>query len=127
MSRFTEQSIIESFFKTSWPYTPIAVENINFNDKLIDEWVRLTVIPSDSNLPYLGQATTREHGIISVQVFTKAGTGSGAAKKYADQISDLFKYLDIERIRCLMPSIDTIGESGGWYQVNVTTKYSREE
>jgi len=104
--------------------TGIAYENKEFDPVSGAAWIRATIQEADSSVAGLGSTNLyRNPGIISIQVFTKLGGGTKEGNDIAESIVSIFNGATFDGINCRASSIDRVGESEGWYQLNVTTPY----
>ena len=142
-----ERRAIESYFETAWAgRTLLRFENTRFETPTGDPpppWVALTIRSGEQRIASLGpNALVRSVGLAIVQIFTAERTGSGVARGYADQASDLFR----DPVGSTNPRTVSYGASGpitfatedgrvsyaeilgvreGWFQVNVIAPYRR--
>lgn len=123
----TQKSQLETYIKNNLTGTNIVFENQSQDNK-VSEWVRVNILNPASNQVSLGNTPYYRYvGLLIFQIFIKPNTGSGRAMEIADQITSLFRGLTISGMTFKPPVVDPVGESGGWYQVNVSTQFSREE
>ena len=94
-------------------------------------WIRFTVLSDGDAVSYVTnpQGAGLETGLVSVQVFTPAGTGDGKASELADSIAAHFRYYSSGGLNCGAVKKQTIGSNDGWYQINLTCRwhYSGEQ
>lgn len=122
-----QKSALETYIKTNLTGTNLVFENQTQNNK-VSEWVRVNILNPDGKQISLGSNPYYRYiGLLIFQIFIKPNTGSGRAMEIADQITTLFRGLTISGMTFKPPVIDPVGESGGWYQHNVSTQFSREE
>jgi len=133
---------LEEYFEDNWvvdvnadplvPITPIAWDNVLFdNSEEVDEWVRFSIVFATSSNMTLGGNRTKTPGFISVQVFTKPDTGTGAAAVLADKIKAVLQNKTIGRIFTYATSVEVIGDAirkinkieYGEYQLVVKTRF----
>lgn len=121
------QKAIEVLFNTQWGTTThIAFDNVDWKPEATTlKWVRLNVLTGDSITAGLhGDVNLyRSAGVIVVQVFVKEGEGVRTALLLADQAAAIFRGLQIDGIIYRAPSVERIGPSDGWYQVNVNIPF----
>lgn len=111
-------------FRLNYSKTEIGYENKKFTPVSGTAWVRISIQEADSNLAGLGSKRLfRNIGIISVQVFTAIGEGTKEANEIAESILGIFNGVSFDGITCRATSIDRVGETNGWYQLNATTPY----
>lgn len=94
-------------------------------------WVRFTALSDGDGISYVStpQGPMLETGLVSVQVFTPAGSGDGKASELADSIAGHFRYYSADGLNCGAVKKQTIGSNDGWYQINLTCRwhYSGEQ
>ncbi len=126
MSFATERTSIESRLKANWTTTAIAYPNVGFNPENAVPWVRLTILNGESG-PRNVNAGKRHLGVIVLQIFVPQNTGTHIARGYADSLAAIFEDAQFSGILCGVASIETIGNTNTWYQINVTVGYWRDE
>lgn len=131
MSFDTERLDIENRFKTQWgSTTPVCWGNVAFDPTGKPEWVRLSIITGMSEEASVGTPTQpfyRHRGLIVVGIFVPLNAGESRARVLAQQAGDIFKSQKFSNILCHAPYLTVVGESGSYFQVNVTTPYKRDE
>lgn len=122
-----EKTAIEQFVSSNLTGTYLVFENQSQPNTVAD-WIRTNILNSDSQQISLGSNPWfRYKGLVIFQIFTKPNIGSGRATQLADTITGLFRNTKIGAITFRPPRVDKIGEDGGWYQVNVSVPFFREE
>lgn len=128
MSFISEKSNIENYFTSNFNETLIKFENDEMNDSEVDEWVRISIQNSKSYQASLGSNPIfRYIGILYVQIFVKPDIGSGRALSISDVVSNLFRAKRIGDTVFKVPEVKRIGSYNGWYQINVSIEFFREE
>ena len=136
MSFNDERQSLESRFNTQWAtYTtsadvPIAWDNVEYTPVTGTTFVRFSVFPGDAYQVSLGNRPLhRVVGIIDIGIFVPQGQGTKNAKDLADIAAEIFRNWQdtTNKIRCRSPYLTQIGEEEGWFQVNVTVPYIRDE
>jgi hypothetical protein len=93
-----------------------------------DKFIRLTITGSGAEQLDVGGSRDRSFGIITVQVFVKAGRGTNLARKIADEIKSIYNRKNFDGILCRTTEINDSGvNEDGWYQINVDTPFYRED
>lgn len=134
MSFEQHREYIEGRFNTNFATatTPVQYDNVDFlvsgtstlkSNKGLDEWCRLTIIPGNTTNQTVGATRQRSIGVITVQVFTKSGTGSDRARALSDSIKTVFENKSFNGVRTHATSISRIGDSDGYLQINVSTPF----
>lgn len=122
-----EKATIENHVKNNLTGTNLVYENQSQPNSVLD-WVRVNILNSDSKQVSLGNNPYfRYKGLLIFQIFTKPNIGSGRAMSIADQITTIFRGQKVGTITFRPPVTDKVGENGGWYQVNVSVPFFREE
>ena len=127
MSFQLEKSTIEQYVNSSLVGLNLVYENQSQSNN-VNEWVRVNILNSDSKQVSLGNDPYfRYNGLLIFQVFTKLNTGSGRSTIICDIISAAFRAQRIGTIKFRSPTLTKVGENGGWYQVNISIPFFREE
>ncbi len=139
MSYAEERAAIETEFVANWPHTPVDFENVEPVDRLKtardagNPWVRLTINNGEADVAALGGSTLlyRHTGVITVQIFTEIGIGTEKARDLADKAAAIFRGKRITHngttVKCYAATARPAGSTGGWYQINVTIPFIRDE
>ena len=138
MSYALERQTIESRFNTQWAAaTPIAWDNVEYVPTPGTAFVAISILNADAFQASIGGIggygqLHRFNGIININIFTPEGTGTATARGYADTAAAIFRswsssIATSQKITCRSPYITSIGEKEGWYQLNVTVPFFRDE
>jgi len=122
----TERAAIEGRLASNWTTTDIAYVNVPFAPDNAAPWVRLNILNGESG-PRNVNDGKRHLGVIVLQIFVPQNTGTATARTYADSLATIFEDAQFSGILCGVASIETIGNTGTWYQINVTVGYWRDE
>jgi hypothetical protein len=128
----SERKAIESRFATNWTTTPIKYEGAPFAEQHVPH-VALFIRYGDRSQVSLGNnPTIRSVSVIIVQIFVLRETGTALAKTYADSIAAIFDRVqfmtaDNNLISCQTASIEQADETEGFFQMNVSIPYTRDE
>ncbi len=135
-----ERAAIETRFNTMWAgLTPIKFENVEFAQPEKDPWVALVIQPSSGDQASIGTSNPlyRYEGIIIVQVMVPEKSGMRgtptSSEELCDKAKDIFKSSEfasglLGKITCRTPrKIVSGADIYGWYQVNVSTRYIRNQ
>lgn len=117
--------VVESYFYSNWTQTPIAWQNVPFNADA-EEWVRFSHLPDTTQTEEIGEeAIGMREGVVIIQVFTKAGTGSRTGANLASQVEALFHLKDINgvKFKSAYSTSNGIDDTGNWFQHTVTCPY----
>lgn len=132
MGYLTQHNELRTRFNTMWgSTTPIAWANAEFTPPSPPSpWVRFVVSDGQSTQTTVGASTNnhRHYGVVYVQIFVPLDAGDSVALGYADTIAGIFRNWYGTNITCRQPRIKDVGPEGnGWYQVNVTVSFFRDE
>ena len=109
------------------PTVPIDVDNAAFKPPDRTPWVRITILPGDSQLVTLGNRKRYlTLGTVTVQVFTPSGQGDGLALEIATDAATVMRSKTVSGVRLKTPSVQRVGVDGPWFQLNVNTPYQSE-
>lgn len=124
-----QQIAIEQRLRDNWSTTPVEYPNSEFEPTNDDPFVRLSVINGPANQVDWGKSTNtfRHFGVIVCQIFVPINVGSGLAYSYADSLAAIWRTARFGGITCLAPSITEVGETGSWFQLNVSVDFRRDE
>ena len=95
-----------------------------------NSWVRFNILNGESKQTTIGSnANNHFHpGIITIQIFSVPGKGCSRILTLADIVSGIFRNWNGTNITCRQATVKTIGlDEFGWYQVNVTIPFFRNE
>lgn len=136
MSFEAERKAIESHFVTAWTgnTTPVIYENSK--QKIpTGNFVYFRIVGGDgrqAEITGTGPCLTRYTGIVQADIMIKGEGGSAAGRIIADQISNIFRRLQLTdeaggQITFKIPSIITLGQtSEGRYRVVLTAPYTKD-
>ena len=97
-----------------------------------EPWVRATIVPGDSFTAYIGDGPkARNVGTLMMQVFVKPPItitaddlpASIEATRIASSLAEHLSYHQDGHLETLAASMTRVGESNGYYQVNVSARY----
>jgi len=108
----------------------IAKNDVRYpNDKTYDPsgksiWARLTNIPGAAGANEIGNGpVVHRTGLIIIQIFVPAGSGSLLITQTADKLRELFEFQDDGRLSYFAVSAVDAGETDGWAQMNIQIPY----
>ena len=129
MSFENECALLEARFATSWSTaTPIAWDNVTYKPVAGTPFVRFRVINGFSSQKTTGPTPLyRSDGIVNISIFANLGGGRKAADLYSDRAAGIFRGWSSSGLTCRAPYVTRFGEEDGWYQINVTVPYFRNE
>lgn len=110
--------------------TAIASGDVRYpNDKTYDPtgksiWARLTNIPGLAGANEIGDGpVVHRTGMVIIQIFVPAGSGSLLITQTADKIRELFEFQSEGRLDYFSVSAVDAGETDGWAQMNLQIPY----
>ena len=124
------RSTLEQEFINMWAgRTPIAYDNVNFDDNNVDQYVEIRFVPYDNYNATMGDILTRIEGALVIAIYVKYNTGTGSAYEHADFIDDGMSN------KCYPPSIFTrVAEtrrngdsSEGWFGLLTSIPFVSDE
>ncbi len=119
--------ILDTIFSGFASGIPIVHDNEKY-DGDSEEWIRLSSQVASAKQKSLGDNPIyRYRGICYVQIFTKPDTGSGRAMEIVDMVTALLRSKTLNGITFYTPRSHKVGVVNGWYQVNVSTDFYRED
>lgn len=108
----------------------IAWDNVSYSPIEGQAWVRFSVQNNLSNFVSVGgpNVKVRKYGIVFVQVFTPEGNGTLLSDQIVDNVVNSLEAEQLTSGFTLQESsVQNIGNSNGWYQVNVSTPFYYDE
>jgi len=129
-----ERQAIENRFSTLWTESAkIMYENQQREEPKDDaSWVALFIVDTPGNqIDLRDVALHRQGGIIIVQVFVREGVGTQSARVLVDAVATIFRRATFSvgasgTIKCRTTSIESLGVSDGWFQMNASTPFIRD-
>ena len=97
--------------------------NLKFTTPKNDKWLRLTVIPFNTNSDAATGEYTITRGLFVVDVQFPKSTGDQAQLLDVQTIRDLYKNKTFGNTQCQEASIETIGDDGSWYSMQVNVNF----
>lgn len=102
-------------------------DNVNFKPPKKGVWGRVTVLGGINHINSVSdEPCVREVGTLIVQLFDRENTGTAEIKRHADSLSNHLSCQilgDDGELELLAPSIINVGNSDGFYQINVSVPY----
>ena len=130
------RAFAESKMETDFTSIPIEFENLTESAALVaaknakTPWSRFVIRDGDGNLITIGSDVRLDRfaGVMIAQVFVIQGSGTKAARGYADDISAIWKGFSGEPcLQFFTPAISVIGETSGWFQININIPFQNDE
>ena len=128
------ESTIRSRFNTQWsslrPTIPVFFDNAgdDVQPPQNSAWVRLTVLPGSSQQVEMGRLRRwRRAGVVAVQIFVPAASGTGLAQELGDTVIQIFEGLTLSSVIFRATSLERVGLDGAWLQYNANTNYQADE
>lgn len=128
MSLKTVNNGIQNYFATDWQLgsnTPIAYQNIDYDSKGIDEWVRLSIFWDDQEQASKGLGCTfqRYYGSVIVQIYTPVNHGMNRGLELASEVIDILTARTIEGAVLDSAGAAVMGQTNNWHQINVACDF----
>lgn len=127
-----ERAAIEKRLKDNWTTTPIVFDNVGFRPT-DSEYIAIFIQNAAATQIELTGSTPRHRytGLISIQIFVNANSGSQTARSYADTIAAIFRNQTFSSgssgtIICRTPNVQRVGVVEGRFQLNLTVPYYRD-
>jgi hypothetical protein len=128
------ESTIRSRFNTQWsslrPTIPVFFDNAgdDVQPPQNSAWVRLTVLPGSSQQVEMGRLRRwRRAGVVAVQIYVPAASGTGLAQELGDTVIEIFEGLTLSAVLFRATSLSRVGLDGAWLQYNAMTDYQADE
>lgn len=107
---------------------PVAYDNVHFDARDQDTWLRVIVEPADSfNKGIASDYEIRHVGIVVVAIHTRLKTGAAPVMVIANAVNDKFSNTRDGAVWFDQASVLRIGEIDDVYQVNVTIPFTYDE
>lgn len=112
-------------FNTIWIYTSIAWPNLQYDPTDQKEFVRISVIPADSDRKSMGGQTDvfRQFGVVLIEIYIDRNSGARRSVELADLAINFFHGLALTDITFESPNAEHIGIVDSWYQKNVSCTF----
>jgi len=128
------ETTIRTRFNSEWsslrPTIPVFFDNAgdSVQPPQNSAWVRLTVLPGTSQQVEMGRLRRwRRVGVIAVQIYVPAASGTGLAQELGDTVRDIFEGLTLSSVIFRATSLNRVGLDGAWLQYNATTPFQADE
>lgn len=92
-------------------------------------WVRLTILNGTAQQVEMGGSKRRwrRPGVVAVQIYIPAGSGTGLATELGDSVRDIFEGVTISGVIFRATSLVRVGITGPWLQYNSNTNFQSDE
>jgi hypothetical protein len=115
------EHILEKFLQDNWTATPIAFDNVQFNEVRDIPFIRMQTEWADSY--YAGVNRERFEGYIFITIYVAANQGIKESAELADEIINLYKALTEPHLIIKAARNVRIGQIKEWYQRNVVIPF----
>lgn len=111
---------------------PIAYENVNYKPAQNTAYLRVNVLPAETENPSLGDAHKRYVGILQANIYLKEGNGTATASTTADSLLNYFARGESFTVGQIVvrvlnsPSILPALNADGWYILPVSIRYQAD-
>jgi hypothetical protein len=135
MTYVLERNTLQTRFNTQWA-AATKIKFANVDDSSIPPknaaWVEFSILTGESDNIGVGTTSVKLHramSIIDIGIFVPKGGGVAAADVYADTAAAIFRNWSdaTSGIVCYSPYKTVVGESGEYFQINVTIPFRRDE
>lgn len=118
------RSTVEGRIQANWTTTPVDYDNARFTVPAT-AWIKVIIAENNSKQAELGGNVKRRRalGVIYADVYAPVGRGGNEARVLADSFAALFRDFKSANLTCDEPSVRTMGEKNGWYQMTVNIPY----
>jgi hypothetical protein len=110
---------------------PIALDNQKFTKPdTPTKWARLSIIFNTGSQFSLGKVGNRRFqrlGLVIVQIFTPANSGTNDNDTLAKSVVDLFDGVRISDLSLYSGRVTTVGNDGEYYQQNAVIEFDFQE
>ncbi len=130
------RSFAESKINIDWTQTLIEFENVPESTALTTAknnktpWIRFIIRDGEGKRQTIGSNNPlfRYVGNIIVQIFVAQNTGTKTARELADAMTDIWRgYTGEPCLEFRTSNISVIGETEGWFQINVSIPFKNDE
>lgn len=106
----------------------VVYDNAVDDHKDDEAWARFTVKPGTSRLAEIGaRPSYRTIGVAIAQLFHPVETGDGPGLELADLVATAFRRVTVSGLTFTVPSVQSVGRSDKWWQINVTCPFQCDE
>jgi hypothetical protein len=116
------ERIIELTLQTHWTKTPIDFDNVPYDSRHGQAFVRLQIEWYDGES--IGPMRHRYGGYIMLSVFVPGKIGSRLSAQYIDQLQAIFYGLKHEHLQILPGRVQRVGDNREWYQRNLLIPFT---
>lgn len=116
------------YWEDRFPQYPVEWENEEFAPPDNAVWVKLNILPGTTSQAGLGGTPNnrrwRTGGVVIVQIFIPHNAGTGVGEELYEAIADCFQgVMTAEGVIFRGTSMNRVGQSGPWYQINASTGF----
>lgn len=126
-------SALDSMLKVGWAAaTPIAVDNIQFDETQGQSYLETKFIPyftSNVNINASEQKRKRTRGVLFVKIKTPLGAGIGLAYQYANDIQEIMDNKNpLENLFTEASTVNRVGDDkNGWFNLVCEVPFISDE
>ena len=126
--RATIESRLEDELRNT-PPTPVVFQNSSYKPTPNSSWCQCLVSFGDSTYQSLGGATSSINnisGIVSINIFTPKGKGSGSNFKIAKRIRDLYNRIIVSGVSFdspIGPQVLEVSNPEGYFQTQIRVSF----
>ena len=116
------ERIIELTLQTQWTKTPIDFDNVHFESRRGQPFIRLQIEWSIAD--GIGPFRNRYGGDIMISVFVPGKMGSRLSAQYIDRLQAIFAALKHEHLQIRPARVQRVGDFEEWYQRNLLIPFT---
>lgn len=113
---------LRTYLNDNWTATPISWPNVEFEPpEPPDDFLKFNTQDASSTKLEVGKSGMSEYpGVLFLGINVPAGSGRRQAKKYQDDLRNLFEFenIGIVDVRNFQPTVVGKSEDGIWWQEN---------
>ena len=130
MGAFTDaENAIRQRLAAAWTTTPVVYENQPYEAPGTTPFVFCEILQGGADQMSLGSTTLRLYrltGIIILNIFTPAGTGTKLGNEYADSLATIFRGVSFSGVLTFAPRKSSNSgptDDGKWHRISIITPF----
>lgn len=119
-----------NYISTNWTQTPVSYPNEDFDkpENPKEPWMRVSINEGEINRAEIGNnGIHRQLGLINLQIFIPAGTGTGNLSPLVEDARSLLTEKTFGDIRIDSPRESRPGKNRGWFGHTMKFPYERDK
>lgn len=102
----------------------IAWDNVEYNPKPNENWIRVSIQNNISEQVSFGPTVRiRRSGIVLIQIFVLKNNTTLEVNKITDALVNVFEVKNCPGVTFFSPRVNEIGISEGWFQTNISVPF----